>query len=171
MSPDLVLRAAAESDIPLLRSLAERIWRACFLAFISREQIDYMLERMYSPEVLRCEIREGVVWELACLGEPSIGYLSCAFDAAAGTLKLNKVYLLTEFQGRGLGRRLIDRAREIARKTGAGSIHLQVNRRNTRAIRAYERSGFTVVRSVVSDIGGGFFMDDHIMESRLGPAS
>lgn len=168
MSPDFSLRPASEDDIPLIRSLADRIWRACFPAFISRAQIDYMLERMYAPGVLRRELREGVSWEIAFMGDRPIGYLSCA-AAEDGALKLHKAYLLPEFQGKGLGRRLIDRARQIARQAGAPALRLQVNRRNAAAIRAYERSGFAVVRSVATDIGGGFVMDDHIMEARLSP--
>ena len=171
MSPDLSLRAATEDDIPLLRSLAERIWRACFPAFISPAQIEYMLDRMYAPEVLRSELRGGVTWEISLVGDRPVGYLSCAAEADPGALKLGKAYLLPEFQGRGFGRRLIERAREIARKSGAGILRLQVNRGNAPAVRAYGRAGFTVVRSVVSDIGGGFVMDDHIMECPVRPLS
>jgi GNAT superfamily N-acetyltransferase len=170
MSATFLFRRAVEADLPLVRSLAERVWSACFPAFITGEQIDYMLDWMYSPETLRRELREGVTWELACLEGRPVGYLSCTLEAAAGRMKLNKLYLLPEFHGRGLGRRMIERALETARDAGARTVHLQVNRGNAPAIRAYERAGFRVVRSVVSDIGRGFAMDDHIMELDLGPA-
>jgi hypothetical protein len=42
-----------------------------------------------------------------------------------------------------------------------------VNKRNASAIAAYRKHGFDVRESVVKDIGGGFVMDDYIMEKRL----
>ena len=52
----------------------------------------------------------------------------------------------------------------VARDRGAHAIHLQVNKRNIRAQRAYQRAGFTVVESAVFEIGGGYVMDDLVME-------
>jgi RimJ/RimL family protein N-acetyltransferase len=44
---------------------------------------------------------------------------------------------------------------------------LSVNKRNTKAITAYKRNGFAIVESVVTDIGGGFVMDDYVMAKEL----
>jgi RimJ/RimL family protein N-acetyltransferase len=44
---------------------------------------------------------------------------------------------------------------------------LSVNKRNTKAITAYKRNGFAIVESVVTDIGGGFVMDDYVMDKEL----
>ena len=43
-------------------------------------------------------------------------------------------------------------------------VYLTVNKGNKRAIRAYEKSGFSITESVVTDIGHGFVMDDYIMK-------
>ena len=53
------------------------------------------------------------------------------------------------------------------RELGFAKVRLNVNKHNTRAIAAYERNGFARVESVKIDIGGGFFMDDYIMEKTL----
>jgi ribosomal protein S18 acetylase RimI-like enzyme len=42
-----------------------------------------------------------------------------------------------------------------------------VNKRNERAINSYRKYGFAVRETVVDDIGGGFVMDDFIMEKKL----
>jgi len=42
-----------------------------------------------------------------------------------------------------------------------------VNKRNVRAIKAYQRNGFEIADSVVTDIGGGFVMDDYVMAKDL----
>jgi ribosomal protein S18 acetylase RimI-like enzyme len=44
---------------------------------------------------------------------------------------------------------------------------LQVNKRNEKAIKLYRRAGFAVREEIVVDIGGGFVMDDYVMEKRL----
>jgi ribosomal protein S18 acetylase RimI-like enzyme len=41
---------------------------------------------------------------------------------------------------------------------------LAVNKHNAQAIAAYRKNGFRVADAVVKDIGGGFVMDDYIME-------
>lgn len=50
--------------------------------------------------------------------------------------------LLPQCQGRGLGRQLIDHILTEFEASGAGGVHLGVDRRNRRAIGFYERLGF-----------------------------
>ena len=159
----LAIRSASEVEIPALRALAEQIWRVSYAEMITPAQIDYMLEWMYGPETIAREMAEGVVWETAWLDGEMVGFHSCTLDALEQRLKLNKLYLLPELQGSGLGQQLIERVHALAAQRGARQVWLQVNKNNTRAIRAYERAGYVVERSAVFDIGGGFVMDDFIM--------
>jgi len=48
---------AKEEHLSAISELAGVIWRACYPGIITNEQIDYMLARMYSLDVLRDEIR------------------------------------------------------------------------------------------------------------------
>jgi ribosomal protein S18 acetylase RimI-like enzyme len=162
----LSTRAAAEADIPLLRQLAERIWRASYSAMLTPAQIDYMLAWMYSPEQIAQELREGVIWEMALVEEQPVGFFSVTFEDGARA-KLNKIYVVPERQGQGLGRALLTRAEEIAAAHGAREMWLQVNKRNERARRTYERAGYAIERSAVFEIGSGFVMDDFLMTRAL----
>jgi ribosomal protein S18 acetylase RimI-like enzyme len=166
VSSALVFRRATEADIPTLRTLAERIWCAYYPAIIGAAQVEYMLARMYAEEVIRREIAEGVVWELALLGEDAAGFLSVAHEPD-GRAKLNKLYLLPELHGRGHGQALIERACAVARDLCASELWLQVNKNNARALRAYERAGFRRTGDAVFDIGGGFVMDDYLLARAL----
>ena len=162
----LRFRRAIESDVPVLRELAERIWREYYPAIIGQAQVDYMLPRMYSAEVIRGELANGTVWEIASDDDAIIGFCSISLEPDGGA-KLHKLYLDTQRHGRGFGQLLIRRAVEIAQELGAIALWLQVNKQNTRAIRAYERAGFHVDKAAVFDIGGGFVMDDFIMAKAL----
>lgn len=44
---------------------------------------------------------------------------------------------------------------------------LSGNKRNAKAIAAYQRNSFVIADSVVTDIGNGFVMDDYIMAKDL----
>lgn len=166
----LTLRPATAADIPTLRSLADAIWRACYPGIITPAQIDYMLARMYAADHIAAELKDGVAWDLAWAGERPVGFLAYGPVEAMGAIKLHKLYLLPEFHGRGHGQHLLAHFHAEARRRGATRVHLQVNKANARALRAYERAGYRIERAAVADIGGGFVMDDFILVRELATA-
>jgi ribosomal protein S18 acetylase RimI-like enzyme len=154
---------ATPSDIPLLQALARTIWRAHFPGIISTAQIEYMLDRMYATETIDREMQAGTCWELICEGANTVGFLSYSYDATAARVKLHKLYLQVDRHGQGLGRASLSHVMEIAAALGAREVSLCVNKKNQKAIRAYERAGFTIAEAVIGDIGGGFVTDDYRM--------
>ena len=154
---------ATPTDIPLLQTLARGIWRAHFPGIISAAQIEYMLDRMYATEVIDQEMRTGTCWELIRQGEEAVGFLSYSHDPVVARLKLHKLYVQVERHGQGLGRASLAHVMEIAAALDAQEVSLYVNKKNQKAIRVYERAGFTIAEAVTSDIGGGFVMDDYRM--------
>lgn len=160
--------AATEADLPAVAQLAGDIWRAHYPGIISRAQIDYMLARMYSAETLREEIlRRAIRYVLLLVGEELAGFAAHGPTELPEVRKLHKIYLHPKHHARGLGSRLLQHCENEVRQLGAGRLTLAVNRRNAKAIAAYERNGFVIADSVVTDIGGGFVMDDFIMEKNL----
>jgi ribosomal protein S18 acetylase RimI-like enzyme len=159
---------AKEEHLPAISELAGVIWRACYPAIITHAQIDYMLARMYSLDVLREEIRsQGIHYDQLLVDGKPAGFASYGPTAQPGVMKLHKLYLLPEMHGRGLGSRLL---RHVEREIRAGAgrrLILSVNKRNTKAIAAYRRNGFVIAESVVTDIGNDFVMDDYVMAKEL----
>lgn len=159
-----IIVLATEADLPALAEVAGVIWRACYPSVISQAQIEYMLDKMYSLDVLRDEIRsQGIHFYRLLVGERFAGFASIGPANTTGVMKLHKLYLLPESHGRGLGSLLLKHCEAEARRLGARRLILAVNKRNSRAIAAYQHNGFKVTESVVTDIGGGFVMDDFIM--------
>jgi GNAT superfamily N-acetyltransferase len=155
-------RPAGPDDIAELGRLARSIWLEAYREILSPGQIEYMLLRMYHPDVLRREMEEGVLWDLARCGGMPVGFLSYG-ATAADEAKIHKLYLDASVRGRGLSARAIARVEAWSRGRGFLRLTLNVNRNNKRAIRAYEKNGFRNERSGVFDIGGGYVMDDRIM--------
>lgn len=161
----VTFRRAEVNDIPLVRRLADEIWHAHYPEIISVEQIDYMLDRMYAPATIERELRDGRVWEVILLDAQAVGFLS--YSPAVPVLKLHKLYVHTGHHGQGLGRAALARVKAAAQAAASSSVCLFVNKRNLKAIRAYERAGFVVAESVVTDFGSGFVMDDYRMSCAL----
>ena len=154
----LQLRRATVEDIPLLRDLAGRIWRACYQELISPAQIEFMLAWRFGAETIRHELEAGVIWELAASGAEPAGFLAWELDSAKSELKLHKLYLRPEFHGRGawvdelyvreawrgqgLGRASLAFAEELGRRAGIKALRLEVDRGNARAQRLYRAAGF-----------------------------
>jgi GNAT superfamily N-acetyltransferase len=152
-----------ESDIDVLIPLAHRIWHAHYPGIITPEQIDYMLGRGYTKHVILNEMNNhGVIWLAIRTGDVMIGFASLGPYAPA-TMKLHKLYLHPDYHGKGVGARALAEVVLIAKSNAAATLVLNVNRHNTKAIRAYERSGWRVAEEVVVDIGNGFVMDDFVM--------
>lgn len=157
-----------EDDLPALAELAGTIWRACYPGIISHAQIEYMLGKMYSLDVLRDEIRGRAIQFYGLRTDGRLaGFASIGPANVAGRMKLHKLYLLPNLHGHGLGTRLLNHCENEARRQGARRLILAVNKGNSKAISAYQRNGFTVTESVVTDIGGGYVMDDFIMAKEL----
>jgi ribosomal protein S18 acetylase RimI-like enzyme len=55
---------------------------------------------------------------------------------------LNDLYVVPAARGRGVARRLMDRARQLAEETGAGAIELATARSNATAQALYESLGY-----------------------------
>ena len=185
-------RRATTDDIELVRSIAKVAFPATYSTIISAEQIDYMMEWMYSAKKLQQEISGNITYLLAEVDGRTVGYLSFGPDesaadddgahcgnvpSAAAALSaaapgqgrlfhLHKIYLLPEAQGGGNGKRLFMAGEREMRLAGATAFELNVNRGNP-ALGFYRHLGMQLSRSGDFDIGGGFFMNDHIMRKEL----
>ena len=159
------IEKASVNDIPLIRELTYQVWPQTYAGLLSQEQIDYMLEMMYSTSSLEKQMRDGAQFLFVYNEKDPVGFASYQ-EMEPGIYKLHKIYVLPSQQRRGLGRFVIDHIMEEIRKQNAKALQLQVNRHNN-AKDFYERLGFTAIDEINLDIGKGFFMRDYIMEKKL----
>ena len=168
MSEEVTIVPAGRCDLPAVAALAPAIWQYAYGKILSQEQIGYMLNMMYAQEVLQADFDRGVKFRLIKSGEETIGFFSFfEYGDDHATIKLDKLYLLPAYHGRGIGSMALRHLAECASDAGYGRLRLNVNKNNLRAIAAYTRNGFKKKESVKIDIGSGFFMDDFIMEKKL----
>ncbi len=157
--------ARTREDAELVEKTASDIWRESYAGIISGAQIEYMLESFQSAEEILRQIDSGTVYMLIYLEYEIAGYL--AYQPQKNMLFMSKLYLYPHFRGRGIARAAFLHMTDFCARNGLGRIRLTVNKYNLAAIGAYKKLGFCVYDEQQKDIGGGFLMDDYLMEAVL----
>ena len=163
VSPALEVRHLSKEELWQGRELALQIFPVTYQEIVEPEQIDYMMDLFYTPENLRKQYESGQTFLIIYTeGKPS-GYASYTPLNENGEYKLNKIYVDTRQQGKGLGKNLINEVISLVGNAGGKSLQLNVNRFN-KAVGFYKSMGFVVKKEELLDIGKGYFMDDYVME-------
>lgn len=164
MSERVFLSPLTPADFGTVAALADTIWRTHYSAMITMAQIEFMLAGRYTPERLRRYIDADDRWlELLTVDGVPVGYCSYALTDTPQEMKLQELYLLPDYRGRGLGSFMLQHVETQARTRGCTALMLTVNKGNTDAIAIYRHAGFNVREEAVFDIGNGFVMDDYVM--------
>ena len=150
--------------IPTIENLAQEIFPATYATILTGEQIDYMMEWMYSKESLEKQLTEGHVYHIAHLDNVPVGYTSVQ-KQEEGLWHLQKIYLKPGLQGKSVGKQMFLNAISYIRQNSQlpCTVELNVNRNNTKAIRFYEHMGMHKASQGDFPIGNGYFMNDFIM--------
>lgn len=163
-----------EADTPALLSelaaLAHVIWQQHYVPIIGQAQVDYMLARSYSDTALARDRAAGGHFTLARRDDRSVGFSAISPpDSPVNDMAwLDKLYVLQDARNLGIGRQLVMRAAEQAKRLWqVDHLALRVNRHNDTSIAAYRAIGFDIEDSDCKDIGDGFVMDDYIMAAPL----
>lgn len=156
----MTLRLATESDIPLVSELARRIWLDYYPAIVSVEQIEFMLERMYSTDALSEQMRNGQMFYLPETEQGTIGYLSVS-ETDPGSYFMHKFYIDNGLRGKGIGQEVLRLLKNIL--PAMQVLRLNVNRRNYQSINFYFKAGFIIESCMDIPIGNGYEMNDFRM--------
>ncbi len=153
-----------KDQLSIVSDLAYAIWPATYGEILSKAQLDYMLANFYAITNLENQMDAGQVFELIFEDNNVIGFVSYEFNCKkTKLLKIHKIYLLPEKQGKGFGKFMIDKIVRIAKSNDQKGVFLNVNKYN-KAKFFYEKAGFVVSKEEVIDIGNGYVMDDYVME-------
>ena len=163
----LNLNKISVNEIPLLLQLAQEIWPENYIKILSQEQISYMMEMMYSTDVIRDQMLNGVEFFLISYENKNIGYLALEKEYKfINDLYIHKIYLLKEMQLKGIGKEIMRQIFEKAIQQRFNSVSLNVNRFNN-AVKFYEKMGFDIEYQEDIDIGMGYLMEDYVMRKIL----
>jgi diamine N-acetyltransferase len=148
------------TDYAVIQHLAKAIWQDHYVPMVGQAQVDYMLGRFYAPEALAQQAAEGQQFWLISQDDLPCGYIGIS-EKSTGEYFLNKFYLATSLQGKGIGEKVFNTL--LSNYNNLKTIRLQVNINNYKTINFYFKVGFKIEKRFILDIGEGFVMDDFIM--------
>jgi tRNA(Arg) A34 adenosine deaminase TadA/ribosomal protein S18 acetylase RimI-like enzyme len=154
------IEAKTPSQLSRTAELAAQIWREWFPAVIGSAQTEYMIEKFQSLAAMKEQVEnDGYIYYILQKSGVDLGYTAIA--KRGETLFLSKAYIKKEHRGKGYFRELINFLSEYCRKENLTAITLTVNTHNEQANAVYNKCGFEKTGEGVTDIGGGFVMDDY----------
>ena len=164
---DTILKVENTNQVDAVAKLAREIWQQHFTPIIGDAQVEYMLNIFQSSKAITSQLEEGWEYYVAARDNEYVGYAGLLPDESAGKMLISKIYVKNTVRGSGVGNLLLDFIEATSRARGLIFLWLTVNRFNDDTIKWYFRHGFKTVDEVRKDIGGGFFMDDFIMEKKV----
>ena len=161
------IRLLQKYELSLTRNLAEKIWPSAYGTILSKEQLSYMLNWMYSIETLEKSFDKGNEFYCAFHNNHEVGFFELEFsNEYPNTVKLQKIYVLPSEQKNGLGTKLLQFGLIQSKNKGAKRIILQVNRAN-KAVQFYLKNNFCIISEEDFPIGNDYYMNDYVMEKTL----
>lgn len=160
----MIRETSTDDGIRKIADMADPIWHEAFAGIISKEQIEYMIDKFQSYNAIKDQVdNHGYRYFILSEDGTDAGY--CGVQVAEdNSLYLSKMYLKKDFRGHGLFREMTAYLTELCRREGIGRIWLTVNKNNDGAIAAYQATGYRNIKSQVTDIGSGYVMDDYVFE-------
>ena len=153
---------AIKEEAHLIHELVHQIYPPTYKHILSDDQIQFMLEKNYTISSLYEAMDSGqdffLIWDDQ---DNPVGFMAVKSNMQ-DVLRIEKLYLLPETQGKGFGSEFIAFAEGIAINSKKSILELNVNRGN-HAYYFYLKKGFKVIQEV--DIPYyGYILDDYVMQ-------
>ncbi len=161
MLSDLVIRPGKADDAEAVSTLLRITWHDTYDPIMGAEGVDEISARWHAPERLKGELAGKGQFLVADLSGNLAGH-SFAAPVAGGTVKLHRLYVLPDAQGRGVGVELLKKVRSYSRGL---TIQLEVQQENTGAVGFYKRHGF-LITGESAHCGGDSDVPSFIMERK-----
>jgi diamine N-acetyltransferase len=148
------------SDIDPLQKIGQQTFSETFSAGNTEENMKEYLKDGFSVEKMTAELHdENSEFYFATVDNIVVGYLKLNFGQSQTELKedkaleIERIYVLDEFHGKGVGQVLYEQAIKIARQKNAAYVWLGVWEENPRAINFYKKNGFVEFDKHVFKLG------------------
>ncbi len=143
------IKKISKNDIVQLQNVGRQTFYETFSEGNTEENMKNYLREGFSVEKLTTELDDkNSEFYFSILNNKAIGYLKINFGKSQTELQdqnaveIERIYVLKEFYGKGVGQILYDKAIQIAKQKMADYVWLGVWEKNPRAISFYKKNGF-----------------------------
>lgn len=158
------------SHAAMISSIGKKAFRDTFgHLFHSKTELTEYLEFTYDPVKLTRSLRkDGNIYLLAFWNDTAAGFAKVKEFSlnpqieSVSQMELQKIYVLPEYHGLGIGQALMNEVLKLSRTINPDYIWLDTYITNEKAIRFYEKNGFTKCGKYFFTIGTQVF-EYHVM--------
>ena len=150
---EVTLRNWTKEDFPIVKNILLTTWQNTY-TFIPEADILTHFEKHYSEdrliEILNDPFSKGIIAEVNIV---PAGWLKLFENIINKKFFVSSLYVLPEFQGYGLGKKLLYEAYSIAKQKQFKKIWLGVMKQNIKALEWYKNLGFIFVEEEPFQMG------------------
>jgi len=161
----LTIRPCNAADLAEVSALLATSWHATYDAIFGAERVTDITGHWHAVERLAQDLEHPKICFLVAEEDNRLVATSLAGDTGNGLVRLARLYVLPDAQGRGHGRALLDAT--LAVFPAATAVDLEVEPANELAVRFYEAQGFAVTGQGTDCGGEGENIPHLIMTRRL----
>lgn len=142
------LQKCTIKDWNQLLNIAKVTFENAFGAQNNPSDMQLYMDKAFSEEQTKMELNNpNSIFYFVAIGELVVGYFKLNWadaqsESIEGGLEVERIYLLSAYQGLSIGQLMMNKIFEIARKKKLLHLWLGVWEKNEGAIRFYERNGF-----------------------------
>jgi ribosomal protein S18 acetylase RimI-like enzyme len=150
----------SKDSILQLQKISKQTFIETYSSANTNENMMRYVEEEFSLDKLEAEVEDkNSKFYFAKLGSQVVGYLKVNIGDAqtekikANTLEIQRIYVLKQYQVKGIGKSLYEQAIKIAKENKVDFVWLGVWEENPKAIRFYEKLGFEAFDKHVFKLG------------------
>ncbi len=145
--PPLVRRWTLE-DLTIIQDVLWKTWLDSYSHFIPEEHLRSYFSEHYDVDALRALFHNPLADGFVAIDEGKIGgFMRTAHDPEENRYYVSSLYVLPQFQSKGLGRALMRRAAEVAKGFHLDRVWVGVMVENKQAVDWYKTMGYEIVRT------------------------
>jgi ribosomal protein S18 acetylase RimI-like enzyme len=151
----VTVREWLPEDLEIIRMITWQTWVPAYGSFVPEHDLRGYFDVHYSTDALGLLVADATFrGYLALVDGAPAGYAKVQFKPDEGRVYVSSLYVLPGYQGKGVGRILLDTAEGRARGYGVDRIWLGVMTQNTPALDWYRKIGFQFVEELPFTMGG-----------------
>ena len=159
MRGHITIRKATTADLSLLFTTCRQSYSENFSHHWNKGGLEWYLEKVYAMDSIATDLRgEEINYFIAFHDQNPVGFMKLNLKSNLPDrppeqgMEIEKLYFLPHYQGRGIGKKLISIAFDIAKRLEKKIVWLGVIDSNESAIEFYKKSGFRFHDTIKLDL-------------------